>query len=225
MEPQTRMDPSWRRLRSYSSMANTQRRCALQLPTLDSRPSSSGIHGLPITTWKLTGLARVSPCLNALLSVKGGQTEAWWMTMDQNLEMQFTLHSSPLSGQNTTLGLQIPHHSSWPRKRRRLRLADPSRTWCQPNTTTSEMSSLRKPLMSSHHGRHGTMPLISHLGLNSLTPGHSPCPLQNRRSLMTSSGRTLQMATSVHPSPPWEPLCSSSRRRMVRFASYRLIRS
>src|SRR5258708_14719429 len=68
-------------------------------------------------------------------------------------------------------------------------------------------------------------PLTSHLGLNSLAPGHSPCPLQNRRSLMTSSRRTLRMATSVHPSPPWEPLCSSSRRRMVHFASYRTIGS
>src|SRR5258707_14870358 len=79
--------------------------------------------------------------------------------------MRFTLHSFPLSGQNTTLELWIPHHSSWPRKRRRLREADPPRTWCWPNTTTSEMSSPRKPLMSSHHGRHGTTPLISHLRL------------------------------------------------------------
>src|SRR6266436_6007692 len=107
MEPQMRMDPSQRKLRSYSSMANTQRKCALQSPTLDSRPSSLNIHGLPITTQKLTGLARVSPCLNALLSVEGGQMEAWWRTTDQNLEMQFTLHSSPLSGWNTILGLQI----------------------------------------------------------------------------------------------------------------------
>src|SRR5258708_2122623 len=121
MEPQMRMDPSQRKLRSYSGMANTQRKHALQSPTSDGRPSSLDIHGLPITTWKLTGLARVSPCLNALLSVKGGQTEAWQRTMDQNLEMQFTPHSSPLSGQNTTLGLQIPHCSSWPRKCRRLR--------------------------------------------------------------------------------------------------------
>src|SRR5260221_3424403 len=48
-----------------------------------------------------------------------------------------------------------------------------------------------KPSMNSHHGRYGTMPLTSHLGLNSLAPGHSPCPPQNRRSLTTSSGRTL----------------------------------
>src|SRR5258705_5585848 len=94
-----------------------------------------------------------------------------------------------------------------------------------PNTMTSEMPSLRKPLTNSHHGRHGTTPLTSHLGLNSLTPGCSPCPLQNRRSLTTSSKRTLRMATSVHPSPPWEPLCSLSRRRMVHFASYRTIGS
>ncbi len=94
-----------------------------------------------------------------------------------------------------------------------------------PNTMTSEMSSPRKPLTSSHHGRHGTMPLISHLRLNSLTPRHSPCPLQNRRSLTTSSRRTLQMAASIHPSPLWEPLCSLSRRRMVHSASYRTIRS
>src|SRR5258708_14375507 len=93
------------------------------------------------------------------------------------------------------------------------------------NTMTSETSSLRKPLMNSHHRRYGTMPLTSHLGLNSLAPGRSPCPLQNRRSLTTSSGRTLQMATSVHLSPPWEPLCSLSRRRMVHFASCRTIRS
>src|SRR5258708_35477703 len=54
-------------------------------------------------------------------SVKGGQMEAWWRMMDQNLEMRFMLCSSPLSGWNTTLGLQIPHCSSWPRKHRRLR--------------------------------------------------------------------------------------------------------
>src|SRR6266478_8609702 len=225
MELQMRMDPSWRKLRSYSGMANTWRKHTLQLPTLDGRPSSSDIHGLPITTQKLTGLARVSPCLDALLSVKDGQTEVWQRMMDQNPEMRFMLCSSPLSGQNTTLGLQIPHCSGWPRKRRRLRLAGPLRTWCQPNTTTSETSSLRKPLINSHHRRHGTTPLTSHLGLNSLAPGHSPCPLQNRRSLMTSSRRTLQMAASIHPSPPWEPLCSSSRRRMVCFTSYRTIRS
>src|SRR5258708_12884490 len=124
-------------------------------------------------------------------SVKGGQMEAWQRTMDQNPEMQFMLHSFPLTGLNTTLGLWIPHHSSWPRKCRRLRKANPLRTWCWPNTTTSEMSSPRKPLTSSHCRRHGTTPLISHLGLNSLAPGRSPCPLQNRRSLTTSSGRTL----------------------------------
>src|SRR5258708_6955859 len=225
MEPQMGMDPSQRKLRSYSGMANTQRKHTLQLPTSDGRPSSSDIRGLPITTWKLTGLARVSPCLNALLSVEDGQTEAWWRMMDQNLEMRFMPHSSPLSGQNTTLGLQAPHHSGWPRKCRRLRLAGPSRTFWRPNDTTSETSSLRKPLRNSHHRRYGTMPLISHLGLNSLAPGHSPCPLQNRRSLTTSSGRTLRMAASVHPSPLWEPLCSSSRRRMVHFASYRTIGS
>src|SRR6266436_6380476 len=191
MEPQTRTDPSQRKLRSYSGMANTQRKHALQLPTSDGRPSSLDICGLPITTWKLTGLARVSPCLDALLSVKDGQTEAWQRTMDQSPEMRFMPCSSPLSGRNTTLGLWILHHSSWPRKCRRLREANPSRTWCWPNTTTSEMSSPRKPLTSSHHGRHGTMPLISHLGLNSLAPGCSPCPLQNRRSLTTSSRRTL----------------------------------
>src|SRR6266481_4817351 len=221
MEPQMRMDPSQRKLRSYSGMANTWRKHALQSPTSDGRPSSLDIRGLPITTQKLTGLARVSPCLNALLSVKDGQMEAWQRTTDQNPEMRFTLCSSPLSGQNITLGLQVPHRSSWPRKRRRLRLASLLRTWCQPNTTTSEISSLRKPLMNSHHGRYGTMPLTSHLGLNSLAPRHSPCPLQNRRSLMTSSRRTLRIAASIHLSPPWEPLCSLSRRRMVRFALYR----
>src|SRR5258708_39830994 len=111
MEPQTRTDPSQRKLRSYSSMANTWRKHALQSPISDGRPSSSDICGLPITIWKLTGPARVSPCLNALLSVEGSQMEAWQRTMDQNLEMQFTPCSSPLSGQNTTLGLWIPHRS------------------------------------------------------------------------------------------------------------------
>src|SRR6266481_9686598 len=130
MEPQMRTDPSQRKLRSYSGMANTQRKHTLQLPTSDSRPSSLDIHGLPITTQKLTGLTRVSPCLDALLSVEDSQTEAWWRMMDQNPEMRFTPCSSPLSGQNTTLGLQVPHHSSWPRKRRRLRLASLLRTWC-----------------------------------------------------------------------------------------------
>src|SRR5260221_3740769 len=85
MELQTRMDPSQRKLRSYSGMANTWRKHASQLPTSDGRPSSSGIHGLPITIQKLTGLTRVSPCLNALLSVKGSQMEVLWRTMDQNL--------------------------------------------------------------------------------------------------------------------------------------------
>src|SRR5258707_9303387 len=83
MELQMRMDPSQRKLRSYSGMANTWRKCTLQSPTLDSRPSSSDIHGLPITIQKLTGLARVSPCLDALLSVKGSQMEAWQRTTDQ----------------------------------------------------------------------------------------------------------------------------------------------
>src|SRR5258708_12035746 len=112
MEPQMRTDPSRRKLRSYSSMANKRRKHTLQSPTSDSRLSSSDIHGLPITTWKLTGLTRVSPCLDALLSVKDSQTEVWQRMTDQNPEMRFMLCSSPLSGQNTTLGLQIPHRSS-----------------------------------------------------------------------------------------------------------------
>src|SRR5258708_1176555 len=98
MEPQMRMDPSWRKLRVYSGMGNTWRKHTLQLPTSDGRPSSSDIRGLPITTWKLTGLTRVSPCLDALLSVEDSQTEAWQRTTDQNPEMRFTLCSSPLSG-------------------------------------------------------------------------------------------------------------------------------
>src|SRR5260370_29168256 len=106
MEPQMRTDPSQRKLRSYSSMANTQRRCALQSPTSDGRLSSLDICGLPITTQKLTGLARVSPCLDALLSAKGSQMEVWQRTMEQNLEMGFTPHSSPMSERNTALGLQ-----------------------------------------------------------------------------------------------------------------------
>src|SRR5258705_6405481 len=100
MEPQMRMDPSWRKLRSYSGMANTWRKHALQSPTSDGRPLSSDICGLPITIQKLTGLARVSPCLDALLSVKGGQMEAWQRMTDQNPEMRFMLHSSPLGGRN-----------------------------------------------------------------------------------------------------------------------------
>src|SRR5260221_14559204 len=107
MEPQMRTDPSWRKLRSYSGMANTWRKHALQLPTSDGRLSSSDICGLPITTWKLPGLARVSPCLNALLSVEGSQMEAWERMKDQNLEMGFTLRSSPLRGEKTTMGLRI----------------------------------------------------------------------------------------------------------------------
>src|SRR5258708_22353020 len=82
MELQTRMDPSQRKLRSYSGMANTQRKHASQLPTLDGRLSSSDICGLPITIRKLTGLARVSPCLNALLSVEGSQMEVWQRMTD-----------------------------------------------------------------------------------------------------------------------------------------------
>src|SRR5258708_13111970 len=108
MELQMRMDPSQRKLRSYSSMANTQRKHALQSPTLDGRPSSSDICGLPITIQKLTGLARASPCLDAL-SVEGGQTEVCQRMMDQNPQMQFMPHSFPLSGCNPTLRLHIPH--------------------------------------------------------------------------------------------------------------------
>src|SRR6266436_9254074 len=107
MEPQMRMDPSQRKLRSYSGMGNTWRKHALQSPTSDSRPSSLDIHDLPITIQKLTGLTRVSPCLNALLSVEGSQMEAWQRMTDQNPEMRFMLHSFPLRGQNTTLGLRI----------------------------------------------------------------------------------------------------------------------
>src|SRR5258706_4083105 len=44
MELQMRMDPSQRKLRSYSSMANTWRKCALQLPTLDDRPEWAEHH-------------------------------------------------------------------------------------------------------------------------------------------------------------------------------------
>src|SRR5258708_3832570 len=65
-----------------------------------------------------------------------------------------------------------------------------------------------------------------------LTPGaelpHSwtfPCPLQNRRSSMTSSAKTSQMATSIHPSLLWGLLCSSLRRRMDHSTSYRTIRN
>src|SRR5258708_36911109 len=71
---------------------------------------------------------------------------------------------------------------------------------------TSELSSPKKPLTNSHHRRHGTMSLTLHLALSSLTPGHSPCPLQNRRSLTMSSTRTLQTAASIHPSPLWAPM-------------------
>src|SRR5258708_3356280 len=56
-----------------------------------------------------------------LFPAYSGQMEAWQRMTDQNPEMRFTLHSSPLSGWNTTLGLWIPHHSGWPRKHRRLR--------------------------------------------------------------------------------------------------------
>src|SRR5258708_38402267 len=101
MEPQMRTDPSWRKLRSCSGMADTWRKRTLQSPTLDGRPSSLDIRGLPITTRKLTGLARVSPCLNALLSVEGRQTEAWQRTTDENPEMQFMPCSSPLSRRHT----------------------------------------------------------------------------------------------------------------------------
>ncbi len=66
-ELQMRMDPSWRRSRSYSDTANTWRRCTSQSQTLGSRPSSSDICGSPTTTQRLTGLTRVSPCPDAPL--------------------------------------------------------------------------------------------------------------------------------------------------------------
>src|SRR5258708_37255770 len=66
-----------------------------------------------------------------------------------------------------------------------------------------------------------------------LTPGtelpHSwmfPLSPAEQKELDDSSSRsTLQTADSIHPSPPWEPLCSLSRRRMVHFTSYRTIGS
>src|SRR5258708_848431 len=74
MELQMRMDPS-QRLRSYSNMANTQRRHTSQSQTLGGRPSSLDIHGSPTTTQRLTGLARVSPCSNSPLGVEDNQAE------------------------------------------------------------------------------------------------------------------------------------------------------
>src|SRR5258705_8136986 len=107
-----RMDPSWRRSRSYSDMANTWRRCTLQLQTLDNKPSLLDICGSPTTTQKSIGLARVSLCLNAPLSAEGGQAEVQWRTSDWNLEMQSMLHSYLLGGENTTLGQWILHPNS-----------------------------------------------------------------------------------------------------------------
>src|SRR5258708_31354966 len=68
MELQMRTDPSQRKLRSYSDMANTWRRHTSKLQTLGSRLSSLDIHGSPTTTQRLTGLTRVSPCPDAPLS-------------------------------------------------------------------------------------------------------------------------------------------------------------
>ncbi len=65
MELQMRMDPLWRRSRSYSDTASTWRRHALQLQTSGNKPSSLDTCGLPITTQRSTGLARASACLNA----------------------------------------------------------------------------------------------------------------------------------------------------------------
>src|SRR5258708_5115492 len=107
-----RMDPSQRRSRSYSDMASTWRRHALQLQTLGNKLSSLDTHGLPITTWRSTGLARASACLDAPLSVEDGQMEAQQRMTDWNLEMQSMPHSFPLSGKNITLEQWIPHHSS-----------------------------------------------------------------------------------------------------------------
>src|SRR5258708_776758 len=65
-----------------------------------------------------------------------------------------------------------------------------------------------------------------------LSPGTElPCswtfPLSpaEQKELDNFLWRTLQMATSIHSSPPWEPLCSSSRRRMVSFTLDRTIGS
>src|SRR5258708_27335202 len=128
MEPQMRTDPSQRKLRSYSGIGYTWRKHALQSPTSDGRPSSSDICGLPITTQKLTGLTSVSPCLDALLSVKGGQMEAWQRMMDQNPEMQFMPHSSPLSGGNMSRSVP-PDKETDPRQ---VRLGPASRPGPQP---------------------------------------------------------------------------------------------
>src|SRR5258708_37898946 len=76
MELRMRTDPLWRRLRSYSDMASTQRRHTSWSQTLDNKSSSLDTHGLPITTQRSTGLARASACLNAPPSVEVSQVEA-----------------------------------------------------------------------------------------------------------------------------------------------------
>src|SRR5258708_13217671 len=50
MELRMKTDPLWRKLRSYSDMASTQRRHTSWSQTLDNKSSSLDTHGLPITT-------------------------------------------------------------------------------------------------------------------------------------------------------------------------------
>src|SRR5258707_6993999 len=106
------MDPLQRRSRSHSDMASTWRRHASQLQTSGDKPSSLDTCGLPITTWRSTGLARASACLNAPLSVEGSQVEVQQRMTDWNPEMQSTPHSFPLGGKNITLVQWIPCCSS-----------------------------------------------------------------------------------------------------------------
>ncbi len=94
--------------RSYSDMASTWRRHALWLQTLGDKPSSLDTCGLPITIQRSTGLTRVSPCLDAPLSVEGSQAEVQQRMTDWNPETQSMPHSFPLSGKNITLGNEYP---------------------------------------------------------------------------------------------------------------------
>src|SRR6266436_3430080 len=130
------------------------------------------------------------------------------------------LCSSPLSGRNSALGQWTP--SQWlAQEAQKAEESQPLK-----DMVLAQYCDFRDVFSKEAFDKLPPWKAWDHaidLGPSSLTPGHSPCPLQNRRSSTTSSMRTLQMATSIHPSLPWGLLCSSLRRRTDHSALHRTI--
>src|SRR5258708_5638459 len=109
--------------------------------------------------------------------------------------MRFTQSFSLWNGRNTS----VPHR---PPRRDLQKRPGPNesirpRAPFQSATKTSQTSSPKKPLPISPLVRHGTTPQSFILMPNSPEGGHSPSPLQIRKSLMHSSERIWPTDESI----------------------------